>query len=985
MRTEKKKGFAIILVAGLAGLVFLLGAALVALSRLQSATTAYDQRTQMARDHARAALEMALAELQEYAGDDQVRTYIADMSRETLAENFNAPTAQTSGGPQQPFWTAAHGSSGPVWLVTAPIDSDFGGTGAGSRALPQDAIYTDSVKLVGDRTSTSANQLLTDVLVPRERIRVASLPGYTGTPTIGHYAYWVGDLGVKASYMLYDKAPAGPFPSPYASGSISRLQQLRSASPGFEGGLSALDTNAGASNANPTRIDGFASDFVMRDIFADGVTTTESYLSGLPFSDVKARFNDFTPLSKGLLVNAVAGGVRDDLSRRESTGDVDYDSFYLPYVELAASPAASELAFDGAVFPISIGGGMSSVLPAVTRFNLNFSAHLSAVSEGDLSFGFAASVELWNPFSSSMAALPLRLEVTGVPQVEIWLTPDEEAAFKAWDQATDALPSGVYPSFAVGYEEESFGYFWWPNWSALVPGQIAYFSGPVAPGASDEAPYLLPFEGAIAPANRVSRIVKSVDETTTAIEKIEVRFKTTSASIGLEVYNNETNDLLATYSLPDSFTLADASTPDVTTAGTPLYGFSWEVEDGVIHRSADYHPLDKSLSSAALDATFSATITESVNTNGAFSDSSTELLGYNADYLSSSTDNVAVLELPKQEVTSVANLAGAYGSSYITPRIGEPGSGHNDMFDQYYFSTIPKTGTLASTDAWPNSGYRPILGATDGDLQSNKSAEHLYAHGMFNINSTSIEAWAAVLKGSRASRAESYWQNAIEQEEDFAASGGDDGNSELNEEYYLFFNLPQSAENIYRTKFAAESPDGHDDNVRHSLKQGMFFLTEPQVEDLATFIVKNIRARFQGVDAEGYPSTNEGPFVSLEDFLNSEVLHNAIADYQEAANEDEDDSIDPINPTWVVPGSAREFRQSTILNLIAPYISVRSDTFLIRAYGDAVDPADVNKVWTRAYCEAVVQRTHELVDSSVSTTNRKFKIVAFRWLSPSEI
>jgi hypothetical protein len=100
--------------------------------------------------------------------------------------------------------------------------------------------------------------------------------------------------------------------------------------------------------------------------------------------------------------------------------------------------------------------------------------------------------------------------------------------------------------------------------------------------------------------------------------------------------------------------------------------------------------------------------------------------------------------------------------------------------------------------------------------------------------------------------------------------------------------------------------------------------------------------------------------------------------------------------------------QSDLLKPIANTLSVRDDTFRIRAYGDSVDKN--GKVLARAWCEAIVQRMPEYSDESnapeiparlmseqgVFTDNgemtdvnrrfgRKFRIESFRWLSGSEI
>jgi hypothetical protein len=100
--------------------------------------------------------------------------------------------------------------------------------------------------------------------------------------------------------------------------------------------------------------------------------------------------------------------------------------------------------------------------------------------------------------------------------------------------------------------------------------------------------------------------------------------------------------------------------------------------------------------------------------------------------------------------------------------------------------------------------------------------------------------------------------------------------------------------------------------------------------------------------------------------------------------------------------------QSDLLKPIANTLSVRDDTFRIRAYGDSLDKN--GKVIARAWCEAIVQRVPEYCDqtnspevparlmsedgvfsknSALTPTNRlfgrKFHVASFRWLNTSEI
>lgn len=75
-----------------------------------------------------------------------------------------------------------------------------------------------------------------------------------------------------------------------------------------------------------------------------------------------------------------------------------------------------------------------------------------------------------------------------------------------------------------------------------------------------------------------------------------------------------------------------------------------------------------------------------------------------------------------------------------------------------------------------------------------------------------------------------------------------------------------------------------------------------------------------------------------------------------------------------------------IMTIIGPMLTVRSDTFRIRAYGDALNPVPepgqaVGKVEATAYCEAIVQRTPQTMPGF----GRRFVITYFRWLGPDDI
>lgn len=110
-----------------------------------------------------------------------------------------------------------------------------------------------------------------------------------------------------------------------------------------------------------------------------------------------------------------------------------------------------------------------------------------------------------------------------------------------------------------------------------------------------------------------------------------------------------------------------------------------------------------------------------------------------------------------------------------------------------------------------------------------------------------------------------------------------------------------------------------------------------------------------GLTASTSGKSANGPFTSLAAFGASALL---------AAN-------------LPAPIAADDFMAA-----IAPMLAVRSDTFRIRAYGEAVNPVDPTKTEAVAYCEAIVQRTS---DPAPNGLGRKFIITHFRWLGPEEI
>ncbi|WP_035604450.1 hypothetical protein [Haloferula sp. BvORR071] len=278
-------------------------------------------------------------------------------------------------------------------------------------------------------------------------------------------------------------------------------------------------------------------------------------------------------------------------------------------------------------------------------------------------------------------------------------------------------------------------------------------------------------------------------------------------------------------------------------------------------------------------------------------------------------------------------------------------------------------------------------GANPTDLGTTLTASMIRVDGLFNVNSTSIEAWKTLL-GSVKGRSVVVHSAAGAD----SVVGGNDKDTPV-----AGLLTPQNT--------LAKS--GTTDVMNDAQWIGRRTLSDDEIDQLARAIVKQVRLR--------------GPFLSLADFINRRPGNDkdlARAGAIQAALDSKDVKInDGFNDgdRAVATNVAGRFKfpeaeqgaagygmpgivkQGDILTPIAPVLAARSDSFIVRAYGESVDKD--GKILARAWCEAVVERGKDFVDSqdkpevaiaslqSESNKNfgRRYKVAAFRWLHPDEV
>lgn len=359
------------------------------------------------------------------------------------------------------------------------------------------------------------------------------------------------------------------------------------------------------------------------------------------------------------------------------------------------------------------------------------------------------------------------------------------------------------------------------------------------------------------------------------------------------------------------------------------------------------------------------------------------------------------------------------------------------LWDDYYLSSIStqtrpgatqaKTASVLLDDFYikgqelPNTRMVSYLGSEKAEdvvagLQAEngylKAASHMTVDGAFNVNSTSVEAWKALFHSVRENLP--TYRNSTKHE----------------------LIKPKDDDSIVVSRMNTATSDKEYDNIELGVQRedglrtwtGVRYISDEQIQKLAEECVKQVKAR--------------GPFLTFSEFINRRLSEDDLGvkgALQAAIDYDEENpSPESINykfkndpsyrltggdlGTAVKPYYANEKAafgsrfagvpgyviQSDILKPLANTLTVRDDTFRIRAYGEHRD--EKGNIMARVWCEAIVQRVPEYIDPSdepwesyghiaedgtitdageLSELNKKFgrrfKVIQFRWLNDDEV
>lgn len=281
-----RRGFALLVTIVLVAFLVLILVGLATFTRVETTVAANSQKQAQARQNALMALNIAIGQLQKTTGPDQRITARADIvTPSTVSSLTPTATAQTQidtywAAQRNRNWTgvwqnttplvatatypavpydvanpaAANATpSAPTWLIsgseistaynpTTPV-TNLSLSSSATSTLTDDNGFAHRL-LVGNNT-VGNSQLANYVTAPVIPITVSNIPGFTSNATIGNYAWWVGDEGIKARANLTDTyaPPVSPATALTADERLWRLQSAQRPAIEAATGLSAYPAN----------------------------------------------------------------------------------------------------------------------------------------------------------------------------------------------------------------------------------------------------------------------------------------------------------------------------------------------------------------------------------------------------------------------------------------------------------------------------------------------------------------------------------------------------------------------------------------------------------------------------------------------------------------------------------------------------------------------------------------------------------------------
>ena len=1048
-----RAGFALLITITLLAFLVILLVGLAAYTRVETAVASNTQRQSQARQNALLALNVALAQLQKHAGPDTRVTATGQGIGGASAKNLTGVWDATGTGPTALTWLVSGsettGITPDAVLAAAPT--------------PATTATTDQEFLVREKTvSNSADY----VKVAKQNLLSVGVPGQTGAVRIGRYAWWIGDQGVKAPVAVPDASDTVTY-APFDSADLrSRIRQQITL------GAGAADA-AGAPVFEPRDVNNAA--LVANQKIAS--TTQIAFLKNasnavVGLANVQRNFINWSPGNFAVLANTKTGGLREDLSLAPAALGDAFAAWanYPAYME-SFGPAAVPPSDDAGSTPTAVpvapaisppygsdplrrryrltpphisAGVVHSVAPVMSFFGLSFSVRENAddADERKMEVAVRCVVTLWNPYSSALVPEDLRVEISGLPEIQV----EDSAGGDHPVNLQETLAGGDAPlrfylpwtSAATAIDQHSWlpgrVYSWaaTENFSEPTEGNPMVFHFPDATPTGAGQGVVRPTTvhhhlNPVGTTDPVTRFCRSLAPATIRIRVVRVSDGSELGTYSLNVEQfGPTTPMNIAYKYVDFAIVRRLPETDELAAGSVE---KWLTAPGRDPR----HPAFPATGFIGGPYGEDPALYGGDNITGFVVRSSQRLLD-RAGTAYSSNEDVPVFELPRAPILSVGQLQHLHLADARPFAVGNPWSSGAeingipapDLFDRFFFSGLSDGVTPTTTTSGdlilPNPLLKPLRKsdatrvtiedvralmspATGTDADGNVvpglpasaySSKYFLQGAAFNLNSKNATAWTAVLRGVRFPAPQSFgYLNASAD----TGTADDADQSTVQSTEAQFFRFSQSAQETYsaQTGLADSGADTASPSLAntHLFRRGMRTLTAAQIVSFSAKIVELMAVKHAA----------EGPFRSLAEFLAPSALFSGVdADGNALAPRSllEAAITDTGLNAEIAEFSSQWLTQADIMTALAPVLFPRSDTFVIRAFGEAVNPV-TNGTEGKAWCEAIVQRVPEYYDPAVAsgdapevapaalvsllnqTNGRRFKIISFRWLTRSDI
>lgn len=973
-RSAHKQAYALIVAISLMAFLVLLLLSLTTLVQVELSTTTTQKDRHLVRENARLALLMAIGDLQKHAGPDQRVT-----ARAEIFENIENGNRYWTG-----VWDASGTNPNPHWLV--------------SGLQPDPGNNSNEILMVGP--GSVGNDTSQHVYANSELITAPTANGMEE-----RIAYWVGDEGLKSSLVKRVKLSElvdHNNPNKISDLELKRVQQITPNRPKNEIFFSKLK----ALSDDPDTVRHWEDEIASKAdniSFRQQLNLIEEFGSPDPLhetSEVDALFHDVTVLSLGVLADTENGELKRDLTDTniQDAGspfpiNSDFRSFLSQRIN--GSNAAS---MKGPSDPITLTPGtpINPVAPITTEFGLYFGLFRKERTSPELKLEVYYRSDIWNPYSvnlnlPSSGEADYYVRFKDLPTITIsWRTGiDEESGEPATTGIRIIDPntlefenkkSDMPPLYLDSIPLNTYTMRAGENRTASARGVIDMGESIDFGRANDTSDDEVTFS---APQSVITMEILTIDgELIQRFENVEFKGFTSQGYIRARKGDPSSSDFHCVFhaKFNDSVYRPDPE----QYADLEKWSSTWDVRQLIWSpsKNADH----QEMIFVSDDPEFA------IQDQTIFAGPPQFFRHYNQAYY-------RFFDFPTTAPISVGYLNHLAFHEEAPFAIGNPwGLEKNRVFDRYFFSTVPRDGETRYE--LPNH-HLTFLESSKIDHEttitsSDHAASHFLIQGAFNINSTSVDAWKAILSGIQlydwGYRVDSSGNAELERAHVKNGMfrfpfGADLTYLNPGEDYPDYPEVTQTERSdFYKTRLQPDWMTAYSLGMRE-LRNGNN-ASDPidDVTDLATAIVQKLKARGK-------------PFSSLKEFANSAIIQEAldatkINTIGSQTYESENDQLlkfPRYSPSFV--------SQADVLNLLAPFSLPRSDTFTIRGYGeikDTLNPAIVNRAW----CEAIVQRIpepHEFRDigdrqktledyrSSPSPLGRKFRILNFRWLSEEEI